>query len=88
MVFAVTAALLLIAVVLSACLKEVPLRQVSGNQARAEAEASTLDSEIVADHGAAADPAGAIRAPGTDDSVSDATRTLVRNKELTIEEDT
>ena len=86
-VFAVTAVLLLVAVVLSACLKEVPLRQVSGNQARAEAEASALDPEIVADHGAAAEPAGAIRAPGTDDSVSDATRTLVRNKELTIEEE-
>jgi EmrB/QacA subfamily drug resistance transporter len=34
-VFAVTAILLLGAVVLSACLKEVPLRLVSGNQARA-----------------------------------------------------
>jgi EmrB/QacA subfamily drug resistance transporter len=37
-VFAITAILLLAAVVLSACLKEVPLRRVSGNQARAAAE--------------------------------------------------
>jgi EmrB/QacA subfamily drug resistance transporter len=36
-VFAVVAILLLGAVVLSACLKEVPLRLVSGNQARAQA---------------------------------------------------
>jgi hypothetical protein len=86
-VFAVTAVLLLAAVVLSACLKEVPLRGVSGNQARAEAEASTRNSEIVADHDAAAAPAGAVRAPGTGDTVSDATQTLVRNKGLTIEEE-
>lgn len=39
-VFTVTAVLLLAAIVLSACLKEVPLRLVSGNQARAQAEAS------------------------------------------------
>jgi EmrB/QacA subfamily drug resistance transporter len=40
-VFAITSILLLAAVVLSACLKEVPLRLVSGNQARrAEAEAT------------------------------------------------
>jgi EmrB/QacA subfamily drug resistance transporter len=38
-VFAVTAGLLLIAVVLSSSLKEVPLRLTSGNQARAQAEA-------------------------------------------------
>jgi EmrB/QacA subfamily drug resistance transporter len=38
-VFAVTGVLLIAAVVLSACLKEVPLRRVSGNQARAAAEA-------------------------------------------------
>ena len=37
-VFAITAVLLLVAIVLSACLKEVPLRMVSGNQARAKAE--------------------------------------------------
>jgi len=36
-VFAVVAILLIAAVVLSACLKEVPLRLVSGNQARAQA---------------------------------------------------
>jgi EmrB/QacA subfamily drug resistance transporter len=39
-VFLVTAVLLLAAVVLSSRLKEVPLRLVSGNQARAEAEAT------------------------------------------------
>jgi EmrB/QacA subfamily drug resistance transporter len=37
-VFAVTAILLVGAIVLSACLKEVPLRLVSGNQARAQAD--------------------------------------------------
>jgi EmrB/QacA subfamily drug resistance transporter len=37
-VFVITAVLLLAAIVLSACLKEVPLRLVSGNQARARAE--------------------------------------------------
>jgi EmrB/QacA subfamily drug resistance transporter len=36
-VFAVVAVLLIAAVVLSSCLKEVPLRLVSGNQARAQA---------------------------------------------------
>jgi EmrB/QacA subfamily drug resistance transporter len=43
-VFLVTAILLLAAIVLSACLKEVPLRLMSGNQARAaaEAEAATV----------------------------------------------
>jgi hypothetical protein len=39
-VFAVVAILLVAAVVLSSCLKEVPLRMVSGNQARAEASES------------------------------------------------
>jgi hypothetical protein len=39
-VFAVTAVLLLAVIVLSACLKEVPLRLVSGNQARAQASES------------------------------------------------
>jgi EmrB/QacA subfamily drug resistance transporter len=87
-VFAVTAILLLAAVVLSACLKEVPLRQVSGNQARAQAEGSAGASEVLAAHGAAAEPAGAVGAPGAGDAVGDATRTLVRNKGLTIEEET
>jgi hypothetical protein len=36
-VFAITAVILVAAVVLSSCLKEVPLRLVSGNQARAQA---------------------------------------------------
>jgi EmrB/QacA subfamily drug resistance transporter len=44
-VFAVTAVLLIAAVVLSACLKEVPLRLVSGNQARAAAEAAARAAE-------------------------------------------
>ena len=39
-VFAVVAVLLVAAVILSACLKEVPLRLVSGNQARAQANGS------------------------------------------------
>jgi len=72
-VFAVTAVLLLGAVVLSACLKEVPLRRVSGNQARAE-EAATVEeagiagaSEVAAARGGAeAEAAGPVRAPGAD----------------------
>ncbi|MFC1411792.1 DHA2 family efflux MFS transporter permease subunit [Streptacidiphilus sp. N1-12] len=40
-VFAIVAVLLLAAVVLSAFLKEVPLRTLSGNQARAQTEAAT-----------------------------------------------
>ena len=61
MVFAVTAILLLAAVVLSACLKEVPLRLVSGNQARAEADAGEPGGVLV-QHGAADGSAGAVRA--------------------------
>ncbi len=44
-VFAVTAGLLLIAIALSASLKEVPLRLMSGNQARAQAEAAATEAE-------------------------------------------
>jgi EmrB/QacA subfamily drug resistance transporter len=44
-VFAITAILLLAAIVLSACLKEVPLRLVSGNQARAEGSAPGAAAE-------------------------------------------
>jgi EmrB/QacA subfamily drug resistance transporter len=55
-VFAVVAVLLVAAVVLSSCLKEVPLRLVSGNQARAQASEPTdavgavaqVDDEIAA----------------------------------------
>jgi EmrB/QacA subfamily drug resistance transporter len=66
-VFAVTAVLLLGAVVLSACLKEVPLRRVSGNQARAEAAAAAGDYEVAAARGGAeAEAAGTVRAPGAD----------------------
>jgi EmrB/QacA subfamily drug resistance transporter len=43
-VFAVVAALLLVAIALSACLREVPLRLLSGNQARAQAEAAAQRS--------------------------------------------
>jgi EmrB/QacA subfamily drug resistance transporter len=43
-VFAIVAVLLLAAIVLSACLKEVPLRLVSGNQARARAESDANDA--------------------------------------------
>ena len=51
-VFAVVAVLLLAAIVLSACLKEVPLRLMSGNQARAQdaqsggAAAAVAEAEI------------------------------------------
>jgi predicted MFS family arabinose efflux permease len=50
-VFAITAILLLAAIVLSACLKEVPLRLVSGNQARAEGAAprAAAEGEAVAE---------------------------------------
>jgi EmrB/QacA subfamily drug resistance transporter len=53
-VFAITAILLLAAVVLSACLKEVPLRLVSGNQARAEGSApdAAAEGEIAAESAA------------------------------------
>lgn len=44
-VFGVVALLLIAAIVLSACLKEVPLRMVSGNQARAQAEAAMRETE-------------------------------------------
>jgi EmrB/QacA subfamily drug resistance transporter len=47
-VFAIVAVLLLAAIVLSACLKEVPLRMVSGNQARARAEAAAESAAIPA----------------------------------------
>jgi EmrB/QacA subfamily drug resistance transporter len=44
-VFAVVAVLLLGAIGLSLCLKEVPLRMVSGNQARAHAETGTASAD-------------------------------------------
>ena len=56
-VFAITAILLLAAIVLSACLKEVPLRLVSGNQARAEGSAP----EAAAEGETAAESAGTVR---------------------------
>ena len=48
MLAGLTAILLVAAVVLSACLKEVPLRRVSAIQARAEAAAATGDAEVAA----------------------------------------
>jgi EmrB/QacA subfamily drug resistance transporter len=60
-VFAVTAVLLLAAIVLSACLKEVPLRRVSAIQARAEAAAAAGDAEVAAaPRGAEAEAAGPV----------------------------
>jgi EmrB/QacA subfamily drug resistance transporter len=56
-VFAITAILLLAAIVLSACLKEVPLRLVSGNQARAEGPAP----DAAAEGETAAESAGTVR---------------------------
>jgi EmrB/QacA subfamily drug resistance transporter len=53
-VFAVTAIILVAAVILSACLKEVPLRLVSGNQARAQA---SVPEDAVAQAAAAAESA-------------------------------
>jgi EmrB/QacA subfamily drug resistance transporter len=46
-VFAVVAILLIVGIVLSACLKEVPLRLVSGNQARAQADAAATRADSV-----------------------------------------
>lgn len=66
-VFAVVAVLLVAAVVLSACLKEVPLRLVSGNQARAAAGPA---EGIAAQGDTMARPADTVRAPGTDDTMS------------------
>jgi EmrB/QacA subfamily drug resistance transporter len=66
-VFAVTAVILIAAVVLSACLKEVPLRLVSGNQARAQASGA---EGAVAQADAAAEPAGTVRASVADDTTS------------------
>jgi EmrB/QacA subfamily drug resistance transporter len=45
MVFAIVTVLLLATIVLSTCLKEVPLRLVSGNQARTEAETAAASAD-------------------------------------------
>jgi EmrB/QacA subfamily drug resistance transporter len=67
LVFAITAILLLTAVVLSACLKEVPLRLISGDQARARAAADAGKSAGAPALGdAAAESVGAARASGPD----------------------
>ncbi len=69
-VFAVVAVLLVAAIVLSACLKEVPLRLMSGNQARAQdaqsdgAAAAVLEAEV-AEISAAPLPGDLM--PGADD---------------------
>ena len=68
-VFAITAVLLVGAVVLSSCLKEVPLRLVSGNQARAQASES---EGAVADVVAAAESVDAVRASAAGDGASGA----------------
>jgi hypothetical protein len=64
-VFAVVAILLVGAVVLSSCLKEVPLRTMSGNQARAQAsesEAALAPADV-----AAAESVGIIPGAGVED---------------------
>jgi EmrB/QacA subfamily drug resistance transporter len=66
-VFAVTAVILVAAVILSACLKEVPLRLVSGNQARAQASGA---EGAVAQADAVAEPADTVRASAADDTTS------------------
>jgi EmrB/QacA subfamily drug resistance transporter len=65
-VFAVTAILLIAAVVLSSCLKEVPLRLVSGNQARAADEAEPAAVAVADDVIADAVAADATAAAGDD----------------------
>ena len=62
----ITGAILLVAaVVLSSCLKEVPLRLVSGNQARAQASAPEgAGAEVVA----AAESVDVVRASATGDT--------------------
>ncbi|MGH3248838.1 MAG: MDR family MFS transporter [Trebonia sp.] len=69
-VFAVVAILLVAAVILSACLKEVPLRLVSGNQARAEAGEA---EGTLAPAGATAGPAGTVRASAAEDTTDGVT---------------
>jgi EmrB/QacA subfamily drug resistance transporter len=72
-VFAITALLLIGAIILSSCLKEVPLRLVSGNQARAEASAEAGGSEgAVADVVAAAESVDAVRASAAGDTIGGA----------------
>jgi EmrB/QacA subfamily drug resistance transporter len=84
-VFAVVAVLLVAAVVLSACLKEVPLRLVSGNQARAAAGPA---EGAAAQGDTTAEPADTVRAPGTDDTTSaaygnNATTTRTSDRHIT-----
>jgi hypothetical protein len=75
-VFAVTAILLIAAVVLSSCLKEVPLRLVSGNQARAadaSVDAAAGPAAAVAQRDATAGAAVGTAAPSVpDDTAGDA----------------
>jgi EmrB/QacA subfamily drug resistance transporter len=72
-VFAVTAVLLLAAIVLSACLKEVPLRLVSGNQARAAAEADASAAEsVMAQDAVTAEAIDTVWASDADGIASDA----------------
>jgi EmrB/QacA subfamily drug resistance transporter len=71
-VFAVVAILLIASVVLSACLKEVPLRLVSGNQARAQA--GEAEVAVMATPGpGSADAVRAMTASDTAGSTADGT---------------
>jgi hypothetical protein len=70
-VFAVTAILLVAAVILSAFLKEVPLRLVSGNQARAAAEAGAGELAAAVDPAGTADESAVtVGTSGLDDSAT------------------
>ncbi len=69
-VFAVVAIILLAAVVFSMMLKEVPLRMISGNQARAQEDSVTADVSADADAGADTGSGDVLPAPErlTDDA--------------------
>ena len=71
MVFAITAVLLVGAIVLSSCLKEVPLRLVSGNQARAQAtESEAAVAQVVAPAESVSVSVDAVRASAVGDRAS------------------
>jgi len=66
-VFAITALLLVAAIILSSCLKEVPLRLVSGNQARAQASGNEGAAADVVAPDESVDVVSASAASGPDD---------------------
>ena len=73
MVFAITAVLLIGAIVLSSCLKEVPLRLMSGNQARAQAsESETAVAPVVAPAESVSVSVDAVRVSAVGDSANGA----------------